>query len=504
MSIVGGPIRSTTLKDPEEAQAKIDAAVAERERLKKTYPDGVPGYIGDKEVENQFTVKGAPEGTKHYTRTDPTDDNNDAGTIEVWSIDKEGNTRHIGNYYREDDGTFGDFNPNDEWYRWPTGTQISKEEYEPFTKPSGKQTVLAQSEESVRRHIKDNCKGDNCTDEADAEAERLGASDEQNAALEAAVIEQNAEEGISAEELEAAAEADLKNAQQRKAYENLKYPLSLESDKQDFIMFSLVEYLPRGLNSKGKGGLSSRSVPATTAAKGMVEGQTAGERKILGSAILPIPAGIQDQNNIDWSDDSMDPIKQGIGNITDAALDPNGDVGEAVSTEVNRTATNGRAIHQAMVSELSGIDATKRNLGAVINKNTELLFGGPKLRSFNFTFRLSPRSKDEAKVVKKIIRFFKQGASAKKGENFMFIKSPHTFFIHYYAAGGKVHPWLNSFKECALSGVSVQYTPDGQYSTFPDGAMTSYSLQLNFKELEPVFDSDYKDLDSDNDSSIGY
>ena len=501
MSIVGGPIRSTTLKDPEEAQAKIDAAVAERERLKKTYPDGVPGYIGDKEVENQFTVKGAPEGTKHYTRTDPTDD--DAGTIEVWSIDKEGNTRHIGNYYREDDGTFGDFDPNNEPYRWGTGTKISEEEFEPFTKPTGKQTVLAQSEESVRRHIKDNCKGDDCTDKADVEAGRLGASDEQNAALEAAVIEQNAEEGISAAELEEAAEADLKNAQQRKAYEDLKYPLSLESDKQDFIMFSLVEYLPRGLNSKGVGGLSSRSVPATTAAKGMVEGQTAGERKILGSAILPIPAGIQDQNNMNWGEDQMDPMKGLTADVANTFLSGN-DVGKVVENAAETGAKHEEGVKNALVSVLSGVSGIKREMGAVVNQNTELLFGGPKLRSFNFTFRLSPRSAAEAKSVKQIIRFFKQGASAKKGNDFMFIKAPHTFFINYYEAGGEVHPWLNSFKECALSGVSVQYTPDGQYSTFPDGAMTSYSLQLSFKELEPVFDSDYKDLDSDNDSSIGY
>ena len=50
------------------------------------------------------------------------------------------------------------------------------------------------------------------------------------------------------------------------------------------------------------------------------------------------------------------------------------------------------------------------------------------------------------------------------------------------------------FKECALESMTMNYTPDGQYSTFYDGPMTSYEMQLSFKELEPVFDSDYDDL----------
>ena len=38
---------------------------------------------------------------------------------------------------------------------------------------------------------------------------------------------------------------------------------------------------------------------------------------------------------------------------------------------------------------------------------------------------------------------------------------------------------------------SVQFTPDGNYSTFPDGVMTSYQMTLSFRELSPVFNDDY-------------
>ncbi len=239
----------------------------------------------------------------------------------------------------------------------------------------------------------------------------------------------------------------------------------------------------------------------------MVKGNTVaglgGQRKILGTVALPIPAGIQDQNTTNWGEDEMDPVKGITADVVKSALNGD-DIGAAFKRSAPKATENPEGVKNALISTLSGVAAIKREMGGVVNNNTELLFNGPKLRSFNFTFRLSPRSAPEAMEVKKIIRFFKQGASPKKGKNFMFIKSPHTFFINYYEAGGESHPWLNSFKECALSGVSVQYTPDGQYSTFPDGAMTSYSLQLSFKELEPVFDSDYTDLDGDKDSSIGY
>ena len=147
-------------------------------------------------------------------------------------------------------------------------------------------------------------------------------------------------------------------------------------------------------------------------------------------------------------------------------------------------------VKQNLIKSITGVDLLKRNLGAVVNQNTELLFDGPGLRSFNFTFKFSPRGKKEAIVVKKIIRTLKQGMSPKKANNFLFIKSPHTFFLSYHH-GTEIHPFLNKFKECALTALSVNYTPDGNYATYYDGSMISYQVTMSFQELEPVFDSDY-------------
>ena len=135
-----------------------------------------------------------------------------------------------------------------------------------------------------------------------------------------------------------------------------------------------------------------------------------------------------------------------------------------------------------------------------MNPNMELLFNGPQLRSFGFTFKLSPRTKEEAKNIQKIIFCFKQAMAPVATDGNLFLKSPNTWRIRYYNREGAQHQYLNRFKECAMMSSSVNYTPDGSYATYSDGSMVSYQLTLNFQEIEPVFDLDY---DSVRDT-VGY
>ena len=182
---------------------------------------------------------------------------------------------------------------------------------------------------------------------------------------------------------------------------------------------------------------------------------------------------------------------------------------DAVGTALNDPATK-KALGGMIVGAAVGIgqQALQRGEGMVVNPNMELLFGGPTLRNFGFTFKLSPRSKKEAETVIKIMRFFKQGMAVIRSQSQYFLKAPHTFKLEYIKKttrdSQEVHPYLNRFKECALSSCTVQYTPDGNYNTYSDGVMTSYSMQLGFNELEPVFNDDYSKLDGDSDTMIGY
>lgn len=168
-------------------------------------------------------------------------------------------------------------------------------------------------------------------------------------------------------------------------------------------------------------------------------------------------------------------------------------------------------LQQWFAGKAIGTNIFSRFSGAVVNPNVELLFNGPQLRPFNFNFRLSPRSEDEAKQVKGIIRFFKQGMSIRRTPNDLFLKAPNVFKITY-RNGQKTakdglegeHTSLNKIKICALSQCSVDYTPDGSYATFYDeeSTMTQYGLSLQFNELEPIFNEDYNKFPDK--STIGY
>ena len=40
--------------------------------------------------------------------------------------------------------------------------------------------------------------------------------------------------------------------------------------------------------------------------------------------------------------------------------------------------------------------------------------------------------------------------------------------------------------------------------TYENSSMVAYTMTLRFQELEPIFNSDYTELDGDSDQSIGF
>ena len=303
----------------------------------------------------------------------------------------------------------------------------------------------------------------------------------------------------------------IKGRRFRKEYEDLSYPEGIRSNRQDRIRFEQIF-------SEGKtvGGLLSQ---------GKVFQRR--QKRIDGSVTLPIVTGIGDRNQVDWQGATLNPIQAAAGgaaasifqNIKDgkgigetfstaagslqeaAARLKSGSVGGDIATAINIYLAQKAVGAQGLLS---------RATGAILNPNLEMLFGGPSLRNFGFTFKLSPRDAGEATQVRKIIRFFKQGMSVKTSSSNVFLKAPNIFVIRYQTFntdGDEIlHPSLNIIKECALLSCDVQYTPDGTYMTYDDPfrTMTSYQLTLSFGELDPIYDSDYTDLDNDQDQVIGF
>ena len=277
--------------------------------------------------------------------------------------------------------------------------------------------------------------------------------------------------------------------------EPLHYPVTRD-EKQDIIKFDMLKYEPKKV-------------------QGFSFGDRDDKRKSIGTVTLPIPGGISDANACNWGDDTMGPLQLAAAGLALSLLDPSATSGGGIAGQLgdlkNQIVTNNtdmqQLIGQKAASAAVGSNENalfSRTQGTIPNPNLELLFQSPSLRPFTFQFKMSPRSADEAKVITQIIRFFKQGMAPIREESRLFLKTPHTFRIKYVQMGSQEESkFLNKFKECALLSCSVQYTPEGNYAPYEDGAMSSYQMSLQFKELEPVFNDDYGS-DGDLPAEIGF
>ena len=158
----------------------------------------------------------------------------------------------------------------------------------------------------------------------------------------------------------------------------------------------------------------------------------------------------------------------------------------------------GSRILAAAGVEVSPETILARGLGVVPNSNMELLFNAPTLREFSFNWRMSPRDDIEAAEVKKIIRFFKQGMAARTlssqaGERTLFLGTPNIFRIQFKTGGGQIIEGVNRIKPCAVTGTSVNYTPEGAWAAYDQGQPVSTVISIRVQELEPVYASDYSE-----------
>jgi len=292
----------------------------------------------------------------------------------------------------------------------------------------------------------------------------------------------------------------------RKKYpeENLKYPVNMNAKLQDCMKFQIIQYVPSKLGIGAQNTTLRTSTPAL--------------KNILATITLPMPSGgISDRNSVDWGSSQLNPVEAAFADTAMAMIAGGGEAGANAAGKNLQAATANKDVTTALIAikaseaAVGGTGLLSRVAGLAVDSSLELLFNGPSLREFSFSFKMTPRSKKEAEMVRSIIRTFKQAMSVKRSQSVLLLKAPHTFRISYITST-QDHPYLNRFKECALTNCSVNYTPDGQYMSYddssPDGrSMTAYELSLSFNELEPIFDDDYDDGKDDASgpfTNIGY
>ena len=306
----------------------------------------------------------------------------------------------------------------------------------------------------------------------------------------------------------------------------LRYPLKVFTEQTDYLQIDVQEYVPVG----SQGGRHIGGKPRVSLARNPRERfRRLSNKRPISTVLLPMPSNLQDGNSVSYNDSQMNSITAAaIGGFTGAAkagqAKSGSDALEGVRKVFGATAVEsgvaglgmGNATDlatkyiAAQAVNIFGANVTleqimSRQTGEIFNPNMELLFSGPTLRAFKFQFKMMPRNRDESDQVKRIIRTFKKNMAPKTNRSNLFLNTPNIFELRY-RQGESEHKFLHKFKQCVLQDIAINYTGEGNYATYDDGTPISMVMDLTFKELEPIYDIDYNDPDTNEplDDTVGY
>jgi len=315
---------------------------------------------------------------------------------------------------------------------------------------------------------------------------------------------------------------------------NMQYPKdALYSSGQDYLFIEGFEYgPPQARDLRATGGKSNSFLGAAREQSGNVAvtglSRQSNIRKSQGSVKLPIPNGLNVSNGVGWGEGRANAVEAGaffqafgsaqdlitgeknVAQIITENFQAAGGLLDALKADAGKPGGGQASMVLSAVLAKAGlakmninVDPAQfitRSTGNAINPNLELLFSGPKLRNFTFSFMFAPHDDDEASEVRKIIRWFKQGMAPKNdidSESTIYLGSPNVYRLKYMNRGRRIKG-LNIFKICALTGCELDFAPSKTYQSYEDGTAVSMppmiGMALSFTELTPIFSNDYEDL----------
>ena len=214
--------------------------------------------------------------------------------------------------------------------------------------------------------------------------------------------------------------------------------------------------------------------------------------------IFPIPTNLNENFSVTYNDAKLGSV-----------------LGAAVATGVKvlsgeqalfSAATGTSVIEAAAVGVREGVgriggETLLANLdeatGVVPNPHLAAIFQDIGLRSHSFNFRFSPKNKQEADLLKRIVKTIKRRmlpgtAGSKESSTGPLFSFPDVVDIAF--GPEKDSPYL--IQRSVLESMTVNYAPNGTPAFFRDGSPTDIEIGLNFKEIRVVTRNNYNDKPS--------
>jgi hypothetical protein len=285
----------------------------------------------------------------------------------------------------------------------------------------------------------------------------------------------------------------------------LRYPWELDIDsRSDYVVFEFYKYMPPFGRGEGESlgtltdnlwasGYESYNKSGVAETKGMQPSDT------VKPIILYMPEDIQAQYGSRWGGAEFATGAVGVMR----AMGGKGDLRTLVG---NIPGSVKNLVYNETLKQINEYTGSSINLnqmlgaisGTILNPNTEMLYQGQDLRTFSLSFKMTPRTDKEAKIIRQICNTFKKASmpyiggqavlGAFKAPNL--IKVPNVCKVSFMN-GSNLHDYLPQYKLCAIAGVEVNYTPDGSYATVGEkGSPVATQLTVSFKETKILFGND--------------
>lgn len=126
-------------------------------------------------------------------------------------------------------------------------------------------------------------------------------------------------------------------------------------------------------------------------------------------------------------------------------------------------------------------------VGHPINPMIEILYLSTDLRKFDFVFLLAPSSEKETQSMEAIIKNLRMYSAPDTNNSTagLFFDAPHQWVIKFYHQG-KENEHIPKLRKCIMTNINVNYTPQGDWSTFSNGAPVACMISMTFEEMEIV------------------
>ena len=208
-----------------------------------------------------------------------------------------------------------------------------------------------------------------------------------------------------------------------------------------------------------------------------------------------MPMSVKVKYNAKYEDVKMGAVTGETMDIADSLMAGKGISEGQITKLANEGGKSMEKTITKMIGNVPGLgglrEAAEMRKGVIYADRFELAFKGIDKRTFQYEFKMIPRSKDEADEIKKIINAFKvnmlpEFADGNKAGRSMTV--PNTFDIQYMYQNAE-NNYLHKISTCYLQSMDVSYG-GSRYKTFDgneDGAPpVETSISLNFREIELI------------------